>query len=218
MIWSMTTPSTSPLFLGLFAALLALMATVALSAKDTRLAVDQTAPNLPIQDAFGASIPLPATGGRVTLLTFFRNAGCPVCRLRFHELEQNADKLRQAGIASVAVFESDPARLKTYIENAIPYTKLVGDPELKLYNAYGVERSWGGVFTAMFHGVMGKASAGKKLFNGPQKTDGHMNRMEAEFLIDAQGRILYAHYGAYVGDHTPLERLLEIAASAKSGR
>lgn len=214
----MSNPTSFLLPLGALTVLFALSATLSLSAKENRLAVNQTAPDLPIKDTFGETIRVPSPEGRVTLLTFFRNAGCPVCRLRFHELEQSADLLRRNNIASVAVFESDPSRLRTYVENAIPNTRLIGDPDLTLYNAYRIERSWRGVFGAMFHGVMGKASAGKKLFSKPQKTDGHMNRMEAEFLIDAQGRILFAHYGSYVGDHIPVEKLVEIASQAGSAK
>jgi thioredoxin-dependent peroxiredoxin len=172
-----------------------------------KLNVNQQAPDFQTSDVYGRSISLHALRGKNVYLAFERNAGCPVCNLRTHELLKQSDYFKEKNTTVIMVYESSVAKMAEYLgENTYPFY-FVADPENVLYNKYGVERSLGKMMKAMFHGLMSKVKRGKQLFRNPIKQDGHVNRIPAEFVIDRQGRLAVAHYGDFVGDHLPLDVL-----------
>ena len=59
----------------------------------------------------------------------------------------------------------------------------------------------------MFKVLLAKASAGEKLFKKKPKADDNMNRMEAEFLINGNGKIAIAHYVSFLGDNLKMENI-----------
>jgi len=172
------------------------------------LQVKQNAPDFNINDVFSNRISLYNYKGKKVYLAFMRFAGCPVCNLRVHELLKHADAFKAKNIDVVLVYESSIANLRMYLEDtAYPFT-FVADPENTLYNAYGVERSWTKFLGSMFKGMIGKASAGDKLFKKKPELDGKINRLEAEFLIDENGRLAIAHYSEFLGDNVEIEKIL----------
>lgn len=46
----------------------------------------QSAPDFTVTAINGSTVQLSAFKGKKVFLTFYRNVGCPVCNLRFHEL------------------------------------------------------------------------------------------------------------------------------------
>lgn len=146
------------------------------------------------------------------LLTFYRNVGCPICNLRFHEVEARMPEWAAKGLVSIAVYESTGDNLRAYMDDERPATLLIPDPFEELYALYHVERSTAKLMKGMLHGAMGKMSRGKKLFTKKIKQDGHMDRIGAEFLIDAEGTLRVAHYGAYLGDHLALDSIAAFVA------
>lgn len=169
-----------------------------------KIVPNQPAPDFTATTAAGQSFRLSALRGQRVLLSFMRNAGCPICNLRVHELRQKADSLRAANTTVVLVYESPNATLREYLADTdFPFT-FIGDPELKLYQQYAVEKSALKMMRMMTNGGMAKASAGKALFQKPMKQDGNMTRIEADFLIDERGVVERAHYGRFVGDHLAL--------------
>lgn len=174
-----------------------------------RLTVNQIAPSFSTSDVFGNETDLQKLKGSKIYLAFERNAGCPVCNLRTHELLKKVDFLKSKGIVVLMIYESPAEKMKEYLGgNNYPF-HFVADPENKLYNLYGVERSFFKVMKGLFNGLLDKVSKGNKLFAKPMKQDGHMDRIPAEFVIDQQGKIILAHYGKFVGDHLPLEVLMK---------
>lgn len=164
----------------------------------------QPAPDFTATTVTGQPFRLSALRGQRVLLSFMRNAGCPICNLRVHELRQQADSLRAANTTVVLVYESPNATLREYLADVdLPFT-FIGDPELTLYRQYGVEKSVLKLLRTMANGGASKASASKALFGKPMKQDGNMTRIEADFLIDERGVVERAHYGRFVGDHLAL--------------
>lgn len=171
--------------------------------------VGHPAPDFTTTDAHGNPFHLADLRGRYVLLTFQRNAGCPVCNVRFHELEQHAAQFRAANVVVLAVYESSAATLTRYLAGQpAPYTRLVPDPTQRLYALYHVERSTAKLLSGvLLHGGLGKLSASKKLTPDLPKQDGHANRVGADFLIGPDGRLVRIHYHRYVGDDLPLSQL-----------
>jgi len=169
-----------------------------------KISDQQTAPNFTINDINGTQVDLAAYKGKKVMLTFYRNVGCPVCNLRFHELEEQSEFFKAKGLAVLAVYESTAANMKKYLETERPYAIMIPNPEQNLYALYNVDKSMGKVMKGMFHGAMGKMSKGKKLFKTKIKQDGNASRISADFLIDENGNIKTAYYGKFVGDHLPM--------------
>ncbi len=174
-----------------------------------RLKVNQPAPSFSTRDVFGNQTDLQKLRGSKIYLAFERNAGCPVCNLRTHDLLRHADFFKSREIIVLMIYESPEAKMKEYLgENNYPF-HFVADPQNKLYNLYGVERSVFKVMNGLFNGLLNKVSKGNKLFAKPMKQDGHLDRISAEFVIDQHGKIIIAHYGKFVGDHLPLAVLMK---------
>ena len=174
------------------------------------LQVKQTAPEFNINDVFGNPVSLHKYKGKNVYLAFMRFAGCPVCNLRVHHLLKYADAFKAKNIEVVLVYESSLANLRTYLEDSsYPFT-FVADPESTLYHAYHVEKSWVKLMGSMFKGMLGKVRTGEKLFRQKPPMDGNMNRMEAEFIIDKNGKLAIAHYSAFLGDNIDIEKILNL--------
>ena len=161
----------------------------------------------PTEDIYGKSISIPVKNKK-TLLCFMRFAGCPVCNLRVHELLKNADKFEAKNIQVILVYESGKETMLEYLQNEnFPFV-FISDKENKLYNLYSVEKSFRKLMSGMFHGAMGKAISGKKLFRKAVPVESGMTRMNAEFLIDEKGKIDLAHYSDYFGDELSIQKIL----------
>ena len=167
----------------------------------------QTAPAFTTQDVYGSSVNLADFKGQKVLLSFYRNVGCPVCNVRFHELQQEAAYFQSKGLVVLAVYESSAENMKHYLENDTVYAKMIPNPDLSIYSLYEVERSMGKLMKGMFHGAMGKMKKGKKLFKKKIEQDGSKDRVGADFLISEDGTIHTAYYGKYVGDHLPISEI-----------
>lgn len=167
----------------------------------------QPAPLFTATDVMGATIDLAAYKGKKVLLTFYRNVGCPVCNMRFHELQEQAGYFKSKGLIVLAVYESSAENMKKYVADEKFYAALIPNPDQRLFTLYRVERSMGKMMRGMFHGAMGKMSKGKKLFKTKIDQDGNANRIPADFLIDENGIVQTAYYGKFIGDHLSLEEI-----------
>jgi peroxiredoxin len=123
------------------------------------------------------------------------------------ELIREYDRLSSNGVV-VAVFQSPAERIAHYIERQAPPFKIIPDPELRLYSAYGVESSWRGFFRAWTFGLPRVSQA--VLGNGflPGSVEGNLNRIPADFVIGPEGRLADVYYGEDIGDHMPFSRVM----------
>ncbi|MBY0425007.1 MAG: AhpC/TSA family protein, partial [Cytophagales bacterium] len=167
----------------------------------------QSVPSFTVKDIKGREISNSSITGKKTLLSFQRNVGCPVCNFHVHEMLEKSDSLSKYGIDVVLVYQSSPELMKNYLgDQRYPFS-FVPDQENTLYRLFSVERSMGKVMGGMFHGAMGKMMKGNKLFLKKLPQDGNMDMIGADFLIDEKGKIIVAHYGAFLGDHLPVNEV-----------
>jgi thioredoxin-dependent peroxiredoxin len=169
-----------------------------------KIQVPQEAPVFSIKDVNGSVVNLADYKGKKVMLTFYRNVGCPVCNVRFHELQEQSDYFKSKGMVLLAIYESTADNMKQYLDGESVYATMIPNPEQNLYELYDIDRSMGKMMKGMFHGAMGKMKKGKKLFKHKIEQDGNSNRIGADFLIDEKGNVLTAYYGKYVGDHLPI--------------
>lgn len=170
-------------------------------------------PDFIVNDIFGESIQMSNYIGKKTLLVFFRFASCPLCTVRFAQLVQNYPKYAAKGLNVVAVFESSPDFIKRYATNKknVPFP-VIADLEGELYKLYNVKKSIAGTVLGMFRVF--------KMFKGMfvrkfsmAVPDGSITRVPADFLIGPLLTVKESYYGSDIGDHIPLKKIEEFAAS-----
>lgn len=181
--------------------------TIVNAQKKPKVKVNDVAPNFTVTDVYGNTLQLSALKGKKVLLTFYRNVGCPVCNLRFHQISEQDSLFKANNTVLIAVYESSPTNMLKYVEGQTVYPSMIPDSAQQLYALYNVERSTGKFLKSMFHGANKKMKKGKKLFTNKVEEDGNINRIGAEFFIDEKGVVQIAHYGRYVGDDLPIEEI-----------
>ena len=174
-----------------------------------RLEKNQSAPEFIVRDVVGNNLSLKSLRGKKVYLEFMRFAGCPVCHLRVHSLLKQAEAFEKKNIKVLLIYESSPEVMREYLgEEQYPFS-FIPDPENILYDLYSVETSWLKIMKGIFHGLMGKFFAGNKLYKKKIVMDGRQDRLEAEFVIDEQGKLSLAHYSKFLGDTLPVEEILK---------
>lgn len=178
-------------------------------AMSQKLKIGDKAPGFEITDTDGNIIKLSNYKGQKVLIAFFRYAGCPVCNFRVHELIENYDSISSKGYGIIAIFESNTITLKEYLsETGVPFT-VIGDPHLKLYKEYSVEKSFWKTLSSVFKKQTKEAmKKGNKLFSKKYKRNGNLTRLPADFIVDENGILKAVHYGTNISDHLPITEFL----------
>jgi thioredoxin-dependent peroxiredoxin len=163
-----------------------------------RLELGSLAPDFAAESIGGRSVSLIQLRGRPVLLKFYRFATCPICNLHMHRFIQEHGMVRDAGLTTVVLYHSPADKLAEAQDYATPFD-LVPDAEKKIFRAYGVERGLRGfvsptVMREYFKALLAGYSPG--LFS----SDGGVTGNPADFLIDASGRVRFAHYGKHYAD------------------
>lgn len=142
-------------------------------------------------------------------LQFRRFAGCPVCNLHLRRFAEGHDRLEGAGVRTVAFFHS-PAELMRPYQGALPFPT-VPDPERRWYRHFGAERSAFAVMhpRVIWSALRGLVGAPSNPFAGGRD----QTALPADFLIDADGVIVAAHYGRHADDQWSLDEVLALATA-----
>lgn len=177
-----------------------------------RLKENDTAPDFQTKDMFDVGFNLKAQRRKPLMIAFFRYASCPLCNLRVHELIENYGKLKD-NLEIVMIFQSPKEKIEQYVgKQNIPY-RVIPDPARKLYRLYKVEYSWIAFFKAWTIKIQNVFSALFKYKYFPGSVEGEIHRVPADFIIDIDGKILRAFYGKDIGDHLPLNEVIEVIDS-----
>jgi peroxiredoxin len=179
-----------------------------------RLFAPELAPALDLLDIRGQPITT-SSRGRLTLLSFFRDAACPFCNFRIYELTQRHAELAARGLDIVAVFSASQAEVLRFAGQRPRPFPLAADPTSSAHELYGIERSlWRklrAIVTRVPTLLKGLCLVGLAGLNTG-------NLMPADFLIDERGRIVEAYYGRDAGDRIPLERVEQLLARIPARR
>ncbi len=159
------------------------------------------------QDINGNTIRLSDFLGKPVVLSFFRDASCPFCNMRVFEYTKKFDKWRKQGIEVITVFTSDNEKIQRFVQkNPRPFFT-IGDPDLRIYQQYGVDQSVSGLLKALLFKAPRIISG---FYRGAKADVKNPNAkvMPADFIISPSGRVLHAWYGRNASDHIPM-RMLE---------
>lgn len=146
--------------------------------------------------------------GKKTVLIFLRHLGCPICRMELADLKRRIGEFAALDAQVVVVVDSADESVSEFAVREDVKFRLVGDPKHDIYLKYGIEKG----------GLDKFAAPGATLKSIKAMTQGHFHgrfegselQLPGDFVLDEEGKILYAHRGSHIGDNTPLDRLLEI--------
>ncbi|MEC7525052.1 MAG: peroxiredoxin-like family protein [Myxococcota bacterium] len=149
-------------------------------------------------------IRLSSRRGAPVWLAFFRFASCPLCNYRVHEMLERWEMFADRDFHLLAVFQSPAHRLREFVAKQSPPFQLIADPEMELYEKYGLEASFGAALSAnvFSKGLSAATTRGIKLLALP---DGPALRVPADFFIDRRGVVQRTYQGRDIADHVPLE-------------
>jgi peroxiredoxin len=174
----------------------------------------QPAIDFSVADIYGKKISLSDFKGKKIHLGFFRNVNCPFCNLRVHQLSKLNNAFEENDFKIIYFFESSSKLLlKSIFHQEISPIPLVGDPEKKIYQQYGVETSALKMISTLFvKGAMKDLKAGGALNLPTEKDkDATQTLMPADFLIDESFKIHKAHYGKNLNDHISIDDIKRFA-------
>ena len=162
-------------------------------------------------DIYGESISLNNLKGKKILLSFFRDATCPFCHSRLYELTFHQDKWKDQNLEVIAVFTSSNAQVLRHVAKKPRPFRMIADPELTIYQQYGVQKSIKGMMKGMLF-KMNKMLKGF-LNGGSMATmlQPHSTIIPADFLINEQGIIEQVWYGEDPSDHIPMDDINDFA-------
>ncbi len=174
-----------------------------------KLQVGMKAPEFSGETLEGHQISLEALRGKNLLLKFYRYATCPVCNLHVQGFVKEHEALAKAGLTTVMVFHSTRDYSEENFGTKAPFD-IVADPEKQIFRDYGVEASWRGLFSLAVIRDYAKAIV-KGFFSLPLLGNaGGDKGQPADFLIDGEGVIRYAHYGKHFSDSTTASESIRI--------
>jgi len=179
-----------------------------------RLTTGTLAPGFAAESIGGRRVSLEQLRGRPVLLKFYRFATCPVCNLHMHRFIQEHRMVSDAGLTTVVFYHSPADKLAEAQDYATPFD-LVPDPEKRIFRAYGVERGLRGLVSpTVMREYMKALMAGYS--PGLLTSDGGITGNPADFIIDASGRVVFAHYGKHYADSLEARDVVEAWGSTTS--
>ncbi|MEQ8471755.1 MAG: peroxiredoxin-like family protein [Marinoscillum sp.] len=166
------------------------------------------APAISTTDLWGTPVDIPAPGQWI-YLSFHRFAACPFCNLRTNELIRNYPRFKQLNTEIISLWPSDKDHLLRHAGSEKPPFPMLSDQHKHLYKAYGVtESSWIGAVRLLLHPGLVLDALKNKHEN--IEADADPTLMPASFLVDPDGIIQFAYYGKHIGDHPPIDSILQV--------
>ncbi|HSB62344.1 MAG TPA: peroxiredoxin-like family protein [Vicinamibacteria bacterium] len=194
------------------------------------VAVGQPAPDFSLPAAQGeGTVSLAAYRGKEpVLLALFRGIYCPFCRRQLTQLDKTAERLRPAGVRTIAVVATDAERARLYFRHRPVRITLGADPDLTTHEAFGVPRmpytpeimqaieeaAEGWVREVGVTAAPGKAHEAVATLDGyqphPNDTgdmERHQAQLIAQFLVDREGVVRWVSVEGKVGDFPSADEL-----------
>jgi peroxiredoxin len=157
---------------------------------------------------------------RLVHLQFRRFAGCPVCSLHLQSFVRRRHEIDTACVREVVVFHSSADELRVHADH-LPFA-VIADPGKRLYAEFGVEsapralldpRAWGAILRGVLRSLVAVVR-GRESLPALRPRGGSLG-LPADFLIDRDGCVIAAKYGAHADDQWSIDELLRLAQDAR---
>jgi peroxiredoxin len=166
-------------------------------------------------DIYGDSLSLVGFRGKRVILSFFRDAGCPLCHFRIQGLVNHYNEWKAKGLEIIAIFSSTAKEVRKYAARYPMPFRVIADPNLSLYQQYGIERS----SLALFKGFVCKLPSVMRgiLTDGHPCKFSHVKIVPADFLLEVDGSIAELWYGRDAANSITFERIERFADRLAEG-
>jgi len=156
-------------------------------------------------DIYGEPIKLSQFEGKKVMLSFFRHAACPFCNFRIYELTNQYKMWKDKNLEIIAVFSSSAEDVKQFVAKHPRPFRMISDPDLTIYNQYGVEHSSKALLKALLF-KLPRIIRGI-LIGGRAKNNPNRKVVPADFLIGTDGKVKHTWYGRDTSDHMPMAQV-----------
>lgn len=170
-----------------------------------KVELGQKAPNFEVTDIYGEKYSMESLRGKKVLLSFFRDATCPFCNLRVHELTKKYPELKEKGLVMLAFFNSPRDRIIRFVGKKSRPFPMIADSEKRIYDLFFVKTSVTGFLRGMFFRIPSMIKA--MLLGYPPRIVHDIAQMPADFLIGPDSTIKGFYYSKDPADHIPLSVL-----------
>ncbi len=181
-----------------------LMPTQSLGQSQTsKYQIGDLAPNFVGQDQFGNKIELNETLKKSpVVLMFYRGYWCPYCNKQLAQLEDSLSFITDKGGVVIAVTPEQPEGIKKTIEKTGASFLIIHDKDLKIMKEYGISFEMEETLLKRYKkkGLMVEENNGA---NGPNLP------VPATYIINTDGRILYAFYDPDYKNRATVRKILE---------
>ena len=168
-----------------------------------RLFAPAPEPALDLVDIHGLPIMI-SSHGRLTLLSFCRDAVRPFCNFRIYEMTDQHVEMAARGLDIVAAFSTSQTEVLRFAVHRPRPLQLATDFTSSTHQIYAIERSLWRKLKAIVTRVPTLLKSMRLVGLAGLNTG---NLMSADFLIDEHGRIVKAYCGRDASDRIPLERV-----------
>ena len=169
--------------------------------------VGDVVPPMTLMNIHGVAVTIPSAKSKLIHLKFRRFAGCPICNLHLQSFVQRNSEIEAAGIREVVIFHSPKESLLPY-QGKFPFD-VIGDPEKKLYAQFGVGSSIFAILDVRAWPAIVRGNSAKD--KPTAEPEGGVTGLPADFLINAEGKIVASHYGRHSYDQWSVDELLVLA-------
>ena len=152
--------------------------------------------------------------GKPLMLMVLRYIGCPSCRYDVHMLQVNFAKFAEKGVSVAVIMQSTPESIRTALKDEPLSFPIICDPEYRIYNDLEVrpakDRAEMLGDEAALQKFMKKREAIQALGFTHGEYEGIEEQLPAFFYMDADLKVLTAHYAKGIGDMPTAEEMLEM--------
>lgn len=144
-----------------------------------------------------------------TAIVFLRYYGCTLCQYDIQQFAANYEKIKANGGQILVVLQSDPSVIGESMKKGDLPFDIICDPKASLYIRFAVwpAESMAGMADESSMEVMKKVEA-SGLKHG--KYEGSELQLPAVFIVDADRKVLYSHYGKTVTDIPGAEEFADL--------
>ena len=152
--------------------------------------------------------------GKPLMLVVLRYIGCPSCRYDVHMLQVNYERFVKKGVTVAVVMQSTPESIRAALKDEVLSFPIICDPAYAIYNdleikAAGSREEMLGDEAAL-QKFMKKREAIQELGFTHGDYEGIEEQLPAFFYMDADLKVLKAHYAKGIGDMPTAEEMLAL--------
>jgi len=163
-----------------------------------------------VDTPFKRNIPLNSLlSDNKTAILFLRYAGCTLCRFDMMILNEEYDKIKEAGGEVLVVLQSDSDKLKNELDkNNYPF-EIICDPSQELYKQLEIlpANSQEEMIGPDSMEKLGRLQA-SGLTHG--EYEGNELQLPAAFVVDKDLNVTYAHYAKNITDMPDVDKLAQL--------